>query len=85
MPQTLEGTCPGLVLDNGCKVVVEALDPTSGNAVAGVKVSNVNIYGEDLTPDAVPGLLPPVVLLPAGEEGVLGAVVGATVGAGLGG
>ncbi len=52
MAQTLEGTCPALPLDNGCKVVIEARDPTSGAAVASVTVSNINIYGLDLTGDA---------------------------------
>ena len=63
MPQTLEGTCPGFPIDNGCQVVIEARDPTTGNAVSGVTVSNVNIYGLDLS-GALPGLEGPYMWVP---------------------
>jgi hypothetical protein len=49
MPQTLEGTLPGVPLTDGQQIVLEARDPTSGAAVTGVKVSNIAIYGLDLT------------------------------------
>lgn len=69
MPQTLEGVCPSLVLDNGCKVVIEARDPTTGAAVTGVTVTNVNVYGLDLTADNTPAVLNPV-FVPAGGQAV---------------
>jgi len=64
MPQTLEGTCPALPLDNGCQVVIEARDPTTGAAVSGVTVSNINIYGLDLTADGQAGLVGPFMWVP---------------------
>lgn len=52
MPQTLEGTLPGVPLTDGQQIVLEARDPTTGNAVSGVTVANTNIYGLDLSGDA---------------------------------
>jgi hypothetical protein len=34
---------PGLDLGGGCQIRVTALDPTTGNVVSGVKVSNVTL------------------------------------------
>jgi hypothetical protein len=34
---------PGLSLGGGCTITVTALDPSTGNVVAGVNVSNVTI------------------------------------------
>ena len=65
MPQTLEGTCPALPLDNGCKIIIEALD-TNGASVTGVTVTNVNIYGLDLTGDTT-DLAGPFMWIPGPE------------------
>lgn len=39
---------PDLLLAGGYKVRVTAIDPTTGNTVAGVNVSNVTLQVEDL-------------------------------------
>jgi hypothetical protein len=39
---------PGLVLWGGCTIRVTALDPTTGNEVAGVRVANVTIEADQL-------------------------------------
>ena len=62
MAQTLEATLAALALDNGCKVIIEARD-ANGAAVTGVKVSNVNIYGIDLTADIGAGTNPPLLFV----------------------
>lgn len=43
---------PRLTLSNGMTIAFEAIDPATGLAVSGVKVSQVAIYGE--TEDAEP-------------------------------
>lgn len=65
-----------LPLTDGCQAVFEAIDPTTGFAVNGVKIINPSVYGVDLTgaPDAGGGGLVPVapLWLPeplGGEEG----------------
>jgi hypothetical protein len=40
---------PGLPLTANCRVVFEALDPASGAAVSGVKVTDPVLYGVDLS------------------------------------
>jgi hypothetical protein len=67
MPQTLEGTLPGVPLTDGQQVVIEARDPTSGAAVSGVTVSNINIYGLDLTADTTGSLTGPFMWVPGAE------------------
>lgn len=39
---------PVVVLDYNCRIVFEAVDPTTGAAVAGVKVVSPSVYGENL-------------------------------------
>jgi len=39
---------PGLDLGGGCQIRVTALDPATGDAVAGVKVSNVTLEVDQL-------------------------------------
>lgn len=62
---TLKSGIPFLALDGGMSVVFEAIDPATGAAVTGVKVSAVAIYADNLyTPPGEPapalkaGLLP---------------------------
>lgn len=45
----LEGPLSAVTLIPGCSVVFEAIDPVSGNAVTGVKVTNVAIYADSLS------------------------------------
>jgi hypothetical protein len=50
-----------LPLTDGCQARFEAIDPTTGNAVTGVKIVNPSIYGIDLTGNEGPasvGLVP---------------------------
>jgi len=68
MPQTLEGTLPGVPLTDGQQVVLEARDPTSGNAVAGVTVSNVAIYGLDLSAGTDATLAGPFMWVPGPNQ-----------------
>lgn len=44
----LLSTMPSSALDDGCRIVVEAIDPVTGGPIAGVQVSEVSIYAEDL-------------------------------------
>lgn len=39
---------PVVVLDYNCRIVFEAVDPTTGAAVAGVKIVSPAVYGENL-------------------------------------
>lgn len=62
----LLSTLAEVTLYGGYQIVFEALDPTTGVAVAGVKINNATITAEDLTApvgggmivDAVPLLTP---------------------------
>lgn len=47
----LISTFPALPLTYQCSVVWEARDPTSGDLVTGVVVSNPVLYGLNLTPN----------------------------------
>jgi hypothetical protein len=38
---------PSLPLEGGSAVTFEAIDPTTGAAVAGVKLTSFTIYGDD--------------------------------------
>ena len=68
MARTVEGTCPALPIDNGCRVVIEVRDPTTGAEVSGVQVSNVNIYGLDLSAgDGTAELAGPFLYVPGPE------------------
>lgn len=71
MPQTLEGTLPGMPVNYGCKVVLEARDPTDGTEVSGVEVTDVNIYGLDLNPLAAQELVGPLLYVPGPTESVV--------------
>ena len=51
--RTLVAAAPSLRLAGGMQVKFEAISATTGAAVAGVKVTNVNIYGKDLALGAV--------------------------------
>jgi hypothetical protein len=46
---TLKAGIPFLSLDSGMQIVFEAIDPTTGASVAGVIVSGVAIYANDLS------------------------------------
>lgn len=50
----LISTFPALPLQYGCKIVIQALDPTTDAVVTGVKVVNPVCYGLDLTGGAAP-------------------------------
>lgn len=39
---------PSVDLDNGCRIVFEAIDPASGNAVSGVSIVNAALWVTDL-------------------------------------
>jgi hypothetical protein len=43
--RTLTAATPGLPLDGGMYLRLEAINPSTGAAVAGVTVSNVAVYG----------------------------------------
>lgn len=49
MAETLS-TMSQVVLNNGCRIVLEAIDPATGNPVSGVVVSAVAIYATDVSP-----------------------------------
>lgn len=49
---------PRLTLSNGMTIAFEAIDPATGLAVSGVKVSQVAIYGE--TQDAAETTVEPI-------------------------
>lgn len=64
---TLKAGIPQIALDAGYSIVFEAIDPATGLPVAGVVISNVTIYGDDLAagtnaadnpPRLASGLLP---------------------------
>lgn len=44
----LLSTMPSSTLDDGCTIVVEAIDPVTGGPIAGVQVSAVAILAENL-------------------------------------
>lgn len=46
---TLEAQVPWIELPGGFKLVFEAISPTTGAAITGCGVSNVAIYGEDIS------------------------------------
>ena len=54
---------PDVDLTAGCTIEFVAIDPTSGNAVTGVTVTNVSIYA-DTTGDATLEPLGPFMLVP---------------------
>ena len=43
---------PRTTLSPGMSIVLEAIDPTTGDAVSGVTVSGLAIYAETAAPDA---------------------------------
>lgn len=47
---------PDVTLAFGCTVTFEAISPTTGAAITGVKVSNAALYGLNFTDDPVPPL-----------------------------
>lgn len=51
---TLKASIPGLQLAQKVQLVWEAIDPTTGANVSGVKVSAIGVYGPNLG-DAVQG------------------------------
>jgi hypothetical protein len=53
-------------LPNGCTIEFVAIDPATGNAVSGVKVSNVSIYA-DTTGSAGLEAMGPFMLVPGPE------------------
>lgn len=64
---TLKAGIPIIDLDTGMSVVFEAIDPTTGLAVAGVVVSGVAMYGDGDTTTSEAAIEPPrlgVSLLP---------------------
>lgn len=46
MPQSLEAGLPPVTLTDGYVITFEARDPTTGAAVAGVKVSNTVLFAD---------------------------------------
>lgn len=46
--RTLVAPAPSLRLAGGMQLKCEAINPTTGAAITGVKVTNVNIFGKDL-------------------------------------
>lgn len=50
---SLMAPLPDLTLEGGMIVQLEAIDPTTGLAVAGVKVKAIAIYGPSSSPDTV--------------------------------
>lgn len=61
----LTASMPPLPLKDGMQVVFEAIDPTSGAPVSGVRISNATLYvrepegASDTTPPAGPFMLVP--------------------------
>lgn len=45
----LQSTMASLPLTDGCRAVFEAINPSTGATVAGVKIINPAIYGIDLS------------------------------------
>ena len=66
-PGTAEllSTMAQVELTVGCRIVFEAIDPTSGAAISGVKIVNPTVYGVDLSPSNA-GEVPsgPLLLVP---------------------
>lgn len=59
---------PKLILGPGCSIIMEALDPTTGAPIAGVTVSGLSIYGDDVGPsDTLELVAGPFMLVP-GED-----------------
>jgi hypothetical protein len=56
----LIGPLPAITLDAGCSITVEAIDPSSGATVSGVVVSQVAIYGVNVTPAEALAEPPPI-------------------------
>lgn len=53
MAAPLEGPLPVIHLYAGMVLTFEAIDPTTGAAVAGVSVSDLSVYGQALEDDAI--------------------------------
>jgi len=71
MAPTLEGGLPpDLPLNNGCQIVLHGLDPTTGNAVSGILLDNVAIYGINIGPSTEPDQLAPFMWVPGPPEAV---------------
>lgn len=51
---TQESDLPWIELPGGYKLVFEAISPTTGNTVSNVSVSEVALYGLDISEGAVP-------------------------------
>lgn len=68
MAQPLEAPCPILPLNDGCRIVLEARDATTGNAVTGVFVNNVAIYGVNLADAQTVADSGPFMWLPGPEQ-----------------
>jgi hypothetical protein len=67
--ETLTAAMPALELTEHELLVLEAIDPTTGAAVAGVTVNNFVIYGRDLRDDNPAELtLEDVYLSPTGGD-----------------
>lgn len=66
---TLMAPLPDLVLEPGMMVKLEAIDATTGAAVAGVKVSAIAIYGADESTGAVLDLQSGPFMLVPGPQG----------------
>lgn len=67
----LLSTLAEATLSSGMSIVFEAIDPTTGAAVTGVKVSNIGIYGDtpdDTTSPAAPEPTAPL-FVPLPQEG----------------
>lgn len=48
---TLQAPMPAITIPGGTVLTLEAIDPTTGNSVAGVALTNVAVYGYDLSSD----------------------------------
>lgn len=70
MAQPLEATCPTIVLNDGCRVVLEAIDPDNGEAIAGVVVSSIAIYGDPDDADTTTVLAGPFLLVPGPDSAI---------------
>lgn len=60
---------PALILDNGCRVVLEARSASTGNAVSGVFVNTVAIYGVNVGADTGQEPTGPFLYVPGPEDG----------------
>lgn len=64
MPLPLKTGFPHVItIGAGYQIVFQALDPTTGNAVTGVTVSNVSVFGDDGR-DITSELLGPFMFVP---------------------